>query len=157
MEEILLHKPAAFKKGVSRSFEWELSKYPTYVAGLLFGNTASRFDEHGTYTQRAQNILDETLKVFKNFNLPPDVLSYYLNDYNTCKLLLQRKPGITVFRDAMEKFYKFVEYVMATPIALFGNARFDQEYEKLIQHVNSLKNNRLYYFSAVFQNYLNNH
>lgn len=157
LEEILLHKPAAFKKGVSRSFEWELSKYPTYVAGLLFGNTASRFDEHGTYTQRAQNILDETLKVFKNFNLPPDVLSYYLNDYNTCKLLLQRKPGITVFRDAMEKFYKFVEYVMATPIALFGNARFDQEYEKLIQHVNSLKNNRLYYFSAVFQNYLNNH
>ena len=95
--------------------------------------------------------------MFKNFNLPPDVLSYYLNDYNTCKLLLQRKPGITVFRDAMEKFYKFVEYVMATPIALFGNARFDQEYEKLIQHVNSLKNNRLYYFSAVFQNYLNNH
>lgn len=156
-DDMLSHSTALVKRGkMTPSLQWSLAKFPTYVSAILFGNASNKIDEHGTYTQRAENMLEETLKVFRN-DLPPDVLAYYLNEYKTCKLLLARKPNTVRWKDAFEKFYKFVEYVMATPIALFGNARFDQEYETLVQHVNNLKNNRLYYFKAVFQNYLNNH
>ena len=69
--------------------------------------------------------------------------------------MLYNREGSTKLRDVMEKFWKFVEYVMVTPIAIFTTARFDQEYEKLIQYVESLKNNKLFYYKAYFQNKLN--
>lgn len=151
----LSSKSAIGKAGKFTSLQWSVAKLPTYVAAILFGNLKYRYAEHASWTDRANNIMQETLKIFKNDDLPPDVLAYYLNDYKTCSIMLYNRDGVVKLRDVMDKFWKFVDYVMVTPIALFTTARFDQEYEKLIQHVESLKNNKLYYYKAYFQNKLN--
>lgn len=149
------HKSVIGRSGKLTSLQWSIAKVPTYISAILFGNMKFRYAEHDTWTERAKNMMNETLKIFKNDDLPPDVLAYYLNDYKTCSIMLYNREGSTKLRDVMEKFWKFVEYVMVTPIAIFTTARFDQEYEKLMQYVESLKNNKLFYYKAYFQNKLN--
>lgn len=156
MDKWLNAKIVLGRVGKMAHLQWAIAKVPTYVSAILFGNTKYRYDEHSSWTDRAKNIMEETLKIFKNDNLPPDVLAYYLNDYKTCSIMIYNRATEIKLRDNMESFWKFVEYVMITPIAIFTTARFDQEYEKLIKYVESLKNNKLLYYKAYFQNKLNN-
>lgn len=131
---------------------WTCKKIPCVISTLL--DTGISLDEHERHKERFASILKEQLQIFKQDNLSPEALDFYISDYENTVNAIINKPKQESLENAVKAFYGVLEYVASTPRHLLGSARFVQEYNKLVENVQKLMNNNLYYRKAKLEQLL---
>ena len=125
------------------SIAWYSAVIPMMVYGLLEGQTIYLNDEHDPNTLRFEKMLQDTLVVFKG-NLDPDMRDFYLAEYEKAYAAYKAAKGDR-YDEVGECVYRILGYIASTPAALIGTGRFEEEYRRLMNMVNNLINNKLYY------------
>ena len=111
-------------------------------------------EEHDEMPMRGKLVLQETIKVFKQ-NLPPDMLAYYIEDYERTQAALDNRSTTLRIAEGITNFTKLLRYLVETPAGLILSGRFPREYEQLIYKTKQLVDNKLYFRAAKLAQLLN--
>lgn len=135
------------------SIAWNVAKISYFITVLLNGDVY-HFEEHDAMPVRGELIMQETIKVFKQ-NLPPDMLDYYIADYESSQQALENRATTLRIVEGIESFSKLLRYLVETPAGLILSGRFPREYEQLIYKTKQLVDNKLYFRAAKLTQLLN--
>lgn len=135
------------------SVAWNVAKISYFITTLLNGDMY-HMEEHDEMPMRGKLVLQETIKVFKQ-NLPPDMLAYYIEDYERTKAALDNRSTTLRIAEGITNFTKLLRYLVETPAGLILSGRFPREYEQLIYKTKQLVDNKLYFRAAKLAQLLN--
>lgn len=135
------------------SIAWNVAKLSFFITTLLSGDMY-HLEEHDEMPMRGQLVLQETVKVFKQ-NLPPDMLAYYIADYESTLQALDNRSITNRIADGITAFTKLLRYLVETPAGMILSGRFPREYEQLIYKTKQLVDNKLYFRAAKLAQLLN--
>ena len=135
------------------SLAWNVAKVSYFITKLLNGDMF-HLEDHDEMPMRGQLIMQETIKVFKQ-NLPPDMLAYYIADYESSQQALDQRTATVRIGEGIVAFTKLLRYLVETPAGLIFSGRFPREYEQLIYKTKQLVDNKLYYRAAKLAQLLN--
>lgn len=138
---------------VKSSGVWTATLLRYYVSVLTSGDIM-HFESHDPTHSRSEIIIQETLEVFKQ-KLPPDMLDFYVKEYEESVKALEDRARSVRIADGIETFNRAVRYIIETPAALILSGRFNKEYEALVYKIRQLTANKLYYRAAKLEQLLN--
>ena len=125
---------------------YHLNKATFYVYTLLFGDVT---DGGGTYdnrSDRAKRLLMETTKALKNTNMSPEMVQFFITDYEKTKLeLTKNKSTAHKFGDLMNTIRGALKYLITSLPAMLVSGRFSTEYKNLFNKAEQLMSNSLFY------------
>ena len=124
----------------SAAFYGRLLPWVIYTA--FYGDQISR--DYMTESKRYEYLLQETLKVFKDNSVSEDLLSDYYKSYELIKRVLDNPSWKRRYAMLCGYLHSALKYIVSTPAELIFTGRFDREYERLYNQVQSLMNNELY-------------
>ena len=98
--------------------------------------------------ERRQLIINQTLDQLKNSNLPPELKAYQLKQYEAARQAALKRNSNAVINSlrCFNVIRRIVNYLITTPTNLVINGRFGDEYESLLQELDDLEHNSLYYW-----------
>ena len=135
------------------SAAWTVRKIRYFIYQLLSGDMYY-LEGHDETPVRNELVLLETIEVFKQ-SLPPDMLDFYIADYEASKKALGDRTLTLRIADGILIFNKLMRYLAETPSALIANGRFPREYDRLVYKIKQLIGNKLYYRAAKLTQLLN--
>ena len=135
------------------SVAWNVAKISYFITTLLNGDMY-HMEEHDEMPMRGKLVLQETIKVFKQ-NLPPDMLAYYIEDYERTQAALDNRSTTLRIAEGITNFTKLLRYLVETPAGLILSGRFPREYEQLIYKTKQLVDNKLYFRAVKLAQLLN--
>jgi hypothetical protein len=124
------------------------SKIPFLVSILHFGDPTDGGGLYDGQYNRGVHIMNETLKAFKSSNMDSDMVAFFIEDYERCKKELTNRPLQVKYQNAMKMFYDAWRYLAGTLPAMLFTGRFNREYEILINKIETLTANSLFYRAA---------
>lgn len=135
------------------SVAWNVAKISYFITTLLNADMY-HMEEHDEMPMRGVLIMQEIIKVFKQ-NLPPDMLAYYIADYESAQQALDNRSTTARIADGITAFTKLLRYLVETPAGMILSGRFPREYEQLIYKTKQLVDNKLYFRAAKLAQLLN--
>ena len=135
-------------------FLWNVFRMSSFMHMLFTGYAMYRMDEHDSMPTRGVVAAEKVISILKE-KLSPDLLEYYLKDYESIRKVLDDPTKTEKMMNFALNFSKMISYFASTPSALLLNGRFGGELEKLIYQTNSLINNQLYYRAAKLEQIIN--
>ena len=134
------------KGSKTSSAVWAAKRIPCFISTLF--DSGVSLDEHEQHRERFASILREQLQIFKQSNLSKEALNFYISDYENTIKAIKNAPKQESLENTVKAFYAVIEYLASTPRHMLTSARFQQEYNKLVENVEKLMNNSLYYRKA---------
>lgn len=128
---------------------YQIAKFRTYVICMMFGLGADTDGSYENEADRALSLMRDVLKVFKTTNLPPELLDFYIKDYEETKDMVKAtKPG--GLSDKLMSINIFLTKTLTFPslIKLIVAGRADSNYVKLMKAAQELSSSELHYYSA---------
>jgi len=110
--------------------------------------SACSFDIHGTDMERAENALADLASLFKQQNLPANVVDYYIGEYEKIKLMMKTlKNRRTGWSNVTKKSFDLIHYLVGIDSIwnVVANARITRECDILEKEITGLNKNPLYY------------
>ena len=135
-------------------FLWNVFRMSSFLNMLFNGYATYRMDEHDSMPTRGVVAAEKVIAILKE-KLSPDLLEYYLADYESIRKVLDDPTKTEKMMTFALSFGKMISYFASTPAALLLSGRFGGELEKLIYQTNSLINNQLYYRAAKLEQLIN--
>ena len=134
---------------------YHVNKASFYVYTILFGDLT---DGGGTYdnrSDRAKRLLMETTKALKNTNMSPEMVQYFITDYEKTKLeLTKNKSTAHKFGDMMNVIHSAIKYLVTALPAMLVSGRFSSEYKNLFNKAEQLMSNSLFYRASKLEQLL---
>ena len=132
----------------SASFFGRLLPWAIYTS--LYGDRYSK--DYPTEKRRYELLLLDTLKAFKDANLSEELLADYYSSYKAIKNILDNPSKEQRYTEFWNTLHDVIKYIVQTPESLLFTGRFDREYERLYNHVQSLANSELYAVAYALKN-----
>lgn len=140
------------------SLIYYLGKVPWMIEVMFMGDISSGMTGAYDRTKKRieQNML-HVLSVFKNSNMPPEMLDVYLKDYETTKAVFTNRKLSDKFVEASELLHKLGTYLFnpVTLASMISSGRFNAEYDNLSERVDRLVDNKLLYRAGKLEQLLN--
>ena len=123
---------------------------PWAILTSLYGDRYCK--DYPDEKRRYELLLIDTLKAFKDSNLDPNLLADYYAAYRNIKSILDNPSRELRYARFWNCLHEVVNYIVKTPESLLFTGRFDEEYERLYNRVQSLTNNELYALAYLLKN-----
>lgn len=124
---------------------YTVAKIPYIVTTIANGDGTNGGGLYDYQYQRGVHIMQETLKAFKSTNMDPDMVKFFIEDYEACKKELANRPLTVKLQNASQAFKDAWKYLAATLPAMLFTGRFNREYEVLLNKIEALVANPLFY------------
>ena len=145
----------AFTSGVgglldarSGAISYYVAKIPFIVNTVFCGDLTNGGGLYDFQYQRGVHLMQELLKSFKSSNMSPEMVAFFVADYERCKKELTNKSGAIKLQNASQAFRDAVRYLASTLPAMLFTGRFTREYEILINKIETLTSNNLFYHAT---------
>lgn len=128
---------------------YRIAQFKVYVLMHMFGLGEDTDGSYENDANRALSMMRDVLKVFKETNMPPDLLDFYIKNYeDTVKAVEKYRPkglakkllAINVFLTKTATFPSLIKLIVA--------GRADSNYKQLVEAAQTLSSNKLHYFRA---------
>lgn len=128
---------------------YRIAQFKIYVLMHMFGLGDDTDGEYENEAKRAESLVRDTLKVFKETNMSPELLDFYIKNYeDTVKALDKYKPkGLA---NKLLSVNVFLTKVVSVPslIKLLVAGRADSNYQKLMDAARNINANKFHYLRA---------
>ena len=115
---------------------------PWMIFTAFYGDQIST--AYASESKRYEYLLQDTLKAFKDNNVSEDLLAEYYRSYTLIKRVIENPSWKRRYATLCGHLHSAIKYLVSTPAELIFTGRFDREYERLYNQVQSLANNELY-------------
>ena len=106
------------------------------------------WDTYDHVAERYTRAMQNTVGNLKNANIPEEMLGYFLSDYELCRMTLDNMATSTKFMVTANNILDGISYFLSAPVNLIFSGRFVEEYTKLFETTEKLRNNSIYYQAA---------
>lgn len=146
-----------FESAVNSSTVYYLSKIPWIIQTMLLGDMSSGMGQYDRQVKRIEQAMLNTLKAFRNSDMPPEVLDVYIKDYEKTKAVLDKRGLGEKFTEGSELVHRLIVYLISPSslVQMISSGRFSQEYDKLAERVDKLTANKLLYRAAKLEQLIN--
>ena len=135
------------------SLAYYINKVSFVVTTMMFGDMTNGGGLYDYKFIRAQRLMQETCKVFKQ-QLSPEMAEFFMEDYLRCKQALQNKSVTDRIARASQLFHDLVKYLGGVIPAMLISGRISSEYERLYNNVEKLVSNPLFFRSTQLEQLL---
>ncbi len=138
------------------ALSYTVNKTLFYVTTLIYGDCSGGDNtNYDNRTERATRLLYETAKAFKNKDVSPEMVDFFIEDYEKTKLeLTKNKSTLHKVGDFSETIINIRHYLISALPAMLISGRFSDEYKKLYGRVEQLMSNPLFYRAAKLERLL---
>ena len=127
---------------------YHINMLPMYLYIVAFGDVTDGGGLYDGVTERCKRLAAETSKVFKNSDMSPDMVAFFIQSYEESLRLVRNKTTFQKFVDTSQLIHSTIDYVVQTPIALMLTGRYFREYQALHRRAELLMSNSLFYRAA---------
>lgn len=127
-----------------------IGKFHIFVVGML---TAMDTTGYGTYEKelvRYESLLHDILKVFKTTNLPPELVDFYVTDYEETMKAVAHARKMSGVKGKLQEINVFLTQTVSFPhlVKLLTTGNIDTKYQQLMDAVKNINSSVLYYWSS---------
>ena len=134
---------------------YSLNKSLFYVYTFLFGDITDGGGLYDNRSDRAKRLLMETTKALKTTNMSPEMVQFFITDYEKTKLeLTKNKTTAHKFGDLMNTIRAALKYLITALPAMLVSGRFSSEYKNLFNKAEQLMANSLFYRASKLEQLL---
>lgn len=127
---------------------YHINMLPMYVLTLTLGDITDGGGLYDGVTARCRRLVAETGKVFKNSTMSPDMIDFFISDYEASLRLVRNKTTFQKFLDTSQLIHSAIDYVIQTPVSMILTGRFFREYQALHHRAETLMSNSLFYHAT---------
>ena len=137
------------------SLWYHMNKASFYVYTILFGDITDGGGLYDNRSDRAKRLLMETTKALKNTNMSPEMVQFFITDYEKTKLeLTKNRSNAHKFGDLMNVIHSAIKYLISSLPAMLVSGRFSTEYKNLFNKAEQLMSNSLFYRASKLEQLL---
>ena len=131
---------------------YNIAKFEIFVTSLMIAFDQTSFGKYEKEMDRADSMLRDIIQAFKTVNLPPEMLDFYIADYEETRKAIadvRKKFGVS---GKLKQFNVFLTQTASFPhlVRLLTTGAIDTKYRKLMDSVNDINNSSLYFWAAKF-------
>ena len=127
------------------SLSYCVAKIPVIVNTLFLGDQTGGNGLYDRQSVRETHLMQELLKAFKSSSMSPEMVNFFIADYERCKKELTNKTSMIKYQNTMQLVRDAIRYLASTLPAMLFTGRFTREYEILINKIETLTSNSLFY------------
>ena len=126
-------------------FMYQADKIPYIIFVTMMGDVSNGDDDsYDKMHQRFERAYRNTLGNIKNFNIPEEMLEYYVQDAEQCRIMRQNaKPVVNYIMEA-NRVHEAIAFLLRYPFMQLGDGEFERQYEKRFLTGEKLQNNDLF-------------
>lgn len=144
-----LFSVAKTEGGRESTIVYRIAQFRLYVMMLMFGQGEDTDGQYENEANRAKSLARDVLKVFKQTNMPPELLDYYIKNYeDTVKALEATKPKGLANKLLQANILITRAANPSTLLKLLLVGKADSNYKKLMDAVQNISANKLHYYRA---------